>query len=197
MKVDSQPQTVAALVLDSDAEFVEALTGRMSSLGCQIESISDHGQLEEGLRLHHPACLVLSRDEPEADALAVVVSEETGAISMAIGGELIRELDSKSLRNALYKYLITDLLKEELGFEGVVISDWADIMNLVDVHRVAKDEKEAVRLAVNAGMDMCMEPYDESFAVKLVELVKEGIVPISRVDDAVGRILTLLSLIHI
>jgi DNA-binding response OmpR family regulator len=72
MKVDSQPQTVAALVLDSDAEFVEALTGRMSSLGCQIESISDHGQLEEGLRLHHPACLVLSRDEPEADALAVL-----------------------------------------------------------------------------------------------------------------------------
>ena len=89
------------------------------------------------------------------------------------------------------KYLITDLLKGELGFEGVVISDWADIMNLVEVHQVAKDEQEAVRLAVNAGIDMCMEPYDESFAVKLVELVKEGSVPASRVDDAVRRILTL------
>ena len=89
------------------------------------------------------------------------------------------------------KYLITDLLKGELGFEGVVISDWADIMNLVEVHRVAVDEKEAVRLAVNAGLDMCMEPYDESFAVKVVELVKEGAVPLARIDDAVRRILTL------
>lgn len=89
------------------------------------------------------------------------------------------------------KYLITDLLKGELGFEGVVISDWADVDNLVGVHRVAEDEKHAVQLAVNAGLDMVMEPYDASFATDLVELVKEGAVPMARIDDAVRRILTL------
>lgn len=86
-------------------------------------------------------------------------------------------------------YLITDILKGELGFEGFVISDWEDIMNLVSTHQVAKDEKEAVQIAVNAGLDMCMEPYDASFAAHLVELVNEGAVPLSRVDDAVRRIL--------
>ncbi|MCB0593826.1 MAG: glycoside hydrolase family 3 C-terminal domain-containing protein [Lewinellaceae bacterium] len=89
------------------------------------------------------------------------------------------------------KHLITDMLKEELGFAGVVISDWADIDNLVDVHRVAKDEKEAIKLSVNAGIDMVMEPYDESFAVLLAELVQEGQVPMARVDDAVRRILAI------
>ena len=86
-------------------------------------------------------------------------------------------------------YLLTDILKGELGFKGFTISDWEDVINLVKTHQVAKDEKEAVKIAVNAGMDMCMEPYDASFADYLVELVGEGEVPISRVDDAVRRIL--------
>ncbi len=87
------------------------------------------------------------------------------------------------------KYWITDVLKNEMGFEGFTISDWEDIANLVKTHRVAKDEKGAVMLAVNAGMDMCMEPYDASFADNLVELVKEGLIDSARVDDAVRRIL--------
>ncbi len=86
-------------------------------------------------------------------------------------------------------YLVTDILKGELGFEGFTISDWEDVMNLVKTHQVAKDEKEAVKISVNAGMDMCMEPYDASFAEYLIELVQEGEVPQSRVDDAVRRIL--------
>ncbi len=86
-------------------------------------------------------------------------------------------------------HLITEVLKGELGFKGLVISDWEDISKLVGMHNVAADRKEAVRLSVMAGMDMCMVPYDESFATDLVELVKEGKVPMSRIDDAVRRIL--------
>ncbi len=86
-------------------------------------------------------------------------------------------------------HLITDILKGELGFEGFTISDWEDVINLVKTHQVAKDEKEAVRISVNAGLDMCMEPYDASFSTYLVELVQEGAVAPSRVDDAVRRIL--------
>lgn len=86
-------------------------------------------------------------------------------------------------------HLLTEILKGELGFEGFTISDWEDVVNLVKTHQVAKDEKEAVKISVNAGMDMCMEPYDASFADYLIELVNEGEVPMSRVDDAVRRIL--------
>jgi beta-glucosidase len=85
--------------------------------------------------------------------------------------------------------LITKLLKEELNFKGFVISDWGDIDNLHSVHKVAKDEREAVKMSVMAGLDMCMEPYDASFAIHLIDLVNNGEVPMSRVDDAVRRIL--------
>ena len=85
--------------------------------------------------------------------------------------------------------LITNILKNELGFKGFVISDWDDISKLVSTHFVARDNKEAARMAVLAGMDMCMVPYDESFARDLLELVNEGSVPLSRIDDAVRRIL--------
>ncbi len=87
--------------------------------------------------------------------------------------------------------LITNILKGELGFKGVVITDWGDIDNLVSVHRVAQNEREAVKMSVLAGVDICMEPYDESFAVHLIDLVKTGEVPMSRIDDAVRRIINL------
>lgn len=85
--------------------------------------------------------------------------------------------------------LLTNLLKKELGFKGVVISDWGDIENLYLGHKIAKDEREAVKMSVLAGMDICMEPYDESFAITLIDLVKTGEVPMTRIDDAVRRIL--------
>ena len=86
-------------------------------------------------------------------------------------------------------YLITEILKGELGFEGFTISDWDDITNLISTHQVARDEREAVKISVNAGMDMCMEPYDASFSTHLVDLVRDGEVSQARVDDAVRRIL--------
>jgi beta-glucosidase len=87
------------------------------------------------------------------------------------------------------KYLITDVLKGELGLKGFVITDWGDIARLVENHFVAKDMREATKLAVLAGADMCMVPYDASFAMDVVDLVQSGEIPMSRIDDAVRRIL--------
>jgi beta-glucosidase len=86
--------------------------------------------------------------------------------------------------------LITGLLKEELGFEGFALTDWRDIVYLHTRHRIAPSYKDAVRIAINAGVDMSMVPYDFDFARYLVELVNEGEVPMERIDDAVRRILT-------
>ncbi|MEN8192234.1 MAG: glycoside hydrolase family 3 N-terminal domain-containing protein, partial [Bacteroidota bacterium] len=87
------------------------------------------------------------------------------------------------------KEILTDLLKEELGFEGFAVSDWEDIIKLHTQHKIASTQKEAVRIAVMAGIDMSMVPYDYSFYNLLIELVNEGSVPIERINDAVRRIL--------
>jgi beta-glucosidase len=86
-------------------------------------------------------------------------------------------------------YMITRVLKGELGLKGFVISDWSDISRLYQMHGVAANHREATKLAVMAGVDMCMGPYDASFASDLIDLVEAGEVPMSRVDDAVRRIL--------
>lgn len=87
------------------------------------------------------------------------------------------------------KHLITDILKKELGFKGVVVTDWKDIIYLYTRHKVAESNREAVRIAIMAGIDMSMVPEDFSFYTDLVDLVKKGEVPMSRIDDAVSRIL--------
>ena len=89
------------------------------------------------------------------------------------------------------KWLLTDVLRGELGFQGVIDSDWEDIKKLVTVHRTFATEKEATRAAVNAGIDMSMVPSDYSFSDLLTQLVNEKAVPMSRIDDAVRRILTM------
>jgi beta-glucosidase len=86
-------------------------------------------------------------------------------------------------------HILTDILRGELGFQGFVVSDWEDIKKLVTQWRVAADEKEATRMAVMAGIDMSMVPSDYSFADLLIALVKEGKVPLSRINEAVRRIL--------
>lgn len=85
--------------------------------------------------------------------------------------------------------LLTVWLKEQLGWDGMILTDWADIDNLYNRDKVAKDKKEAIRMAINAGIDMSMDPYSLQFCDILKELVEEGSVPMSRIDDAVRRIL--------
>jgi len=87
------------------------------------------------------------------------------------------------------KYLLTDVLKGEMKFDGFVVSDWEDIKKLVDPWKIAVDEKEATRMAIMAGIDMSMVPNSYSFSDRLIELVKERKIPMTRIDDAVRRIL--------
>ena len=85
--------------------------------------------------------------------------------------------------------ILTTLLRDELGFKGLVVTDWEDIIKLYRDHKVAKDMREAVKMAVMAGIDMSMTPNDYSFNVALIDLVKTGEIPESRLDESVRRIL--------
>ena len=87
------------------------------------------------------------------------------------------------------KDILTGWLKEETGWDGVLITDWADINNLYTREMVAKDKKDALRIAINAGIDMIMEPYSCDACGYLIELVNEGKIPMSRIDDACRRVL--------
>ena len=87
--------------------------------------------------------------------------------------------------------LLTQWLKEDLNWDGMIVTDWADIDNLWKREKVAKDKKEAIKIAINAGIDMSMDPYDVGFCKLLKELVDEGEVPMSRIDDATRRVLRL------
>ena len=98
------------------------------------------------------------------------------------------------------KELLTGWLKEELNWDGMIVTDWADINNLCLRDHIAETKKEAIQIAINAGIDMSMVPYEVNFCTYLKELVEEGKVSMARIDDAVSRVLRLkyrLSLIHI
>lgn len=92
--------------------------------------------------------------------------------------------------HASYEYL-TKWLKKDLNWDGMIVTDWADINNLFTRERVAKDKKDAIRIAINAGIDMSMDPYSVEFCILLKQLVNEGKVSQERIDDAVRRILRL------
>ncbi|MBQ7422419.1 MAG: glycoside hydrolase family 3 C-terminal domain-containing protein [Prevotella sp.] len=92
--------------------------------------------------------------------------------------------------HANYEYL-TQWLKEDLQWDGMIVTDWADILNLWNRDHIARNKKDAIRIAINAGIDMSMDPYSYDFCTLLKELVEEGQVPMSRIDDAVRRVLRL------
>ena len=111
---------------------------------------------------------------------------EAGALTMMINSASINGMPV----HASYEYL-TKWLKEDLNWDGMLVTDWADINNLYQREKVAKDKKDAIRIAINAGIDMSMDPYSTDFCDLLKELVEEGAVKMSRIDDAVRRILRL------
>lgn len=109
---------------------------------------------------------------------------QAGALTMMVNSASVNGVPL----HASYEYL-TKWLKEDLQWDGMLVTDWADINNLFTRERVAKDKKDAIRIAINAGIDMSMDPYSVDFCILLKELVSEGQVPMSRIDDAVRRIL--------
>ena len=110
----------------------------------------------------------------------------------ALAGTLTMMVNSASINgvpvHASYEYL-TKWLKEDLQWDGFLVTDWADINNLYTREKVAKDKKDAIRIAINAGIDMSMDPYSVEFCILLKELVNEGKVKMERINDAVRRIL--------
>ena len=110
----------------------------------------------------------------------------------ALAGTLTMMVNSASVNgvplHASYEYM-TKWLKEDLQWDGFLVTDWADINNLYSREKVAKDKKDAIRIAINAGIDMSMDPYSVEFCILLKELVNEGKVKMERIDDAVRRIL--------
>ncbi|MGI6242400.1 MAG: glycoside hydrolase family 3 N-terminal domain-containing protein [Prevotella sp.] len=109
---------------------------------------------------------------------------ESGALSIMVNSSSVNGVPMH-----INKHYLTDVLKGELGFDGVIVTDWNDINNLYTREMVAKDKKDAIVQAINAGIDMSMEPYDLEFCTILKEAVAEGKVPMSRIDDAVRRVL--------
>lgn len=111
---------------------------------------------------------------------------EAGALSVMVNSSSINGVPV----HASYEYL-TKWLKEDLNWDGMIVTDWSDINNLYTREKVAVDKKDAIRIAVNAGIDMSMDPYSVDFCIYLKELVEEGKVSMERIDDAVSRILRL------
>lgn len=111
---------------------------------------------------------------------------EAGALSIMVNSGSINGMPC----HANYQ-ILTEWLKEGLNWDGLVVTDWSDINYLYQREMVAKDKKEAIKMAINAGIDMSMDPYSVDFCVLLKELVNEGEVPMTRIDDAVRRVLRL------
>ena len=110
---------------------------------------------------------------------------ESGARTVMVNSALINGIPTH-----VNKHILTDIMKNELGFTGFIVSDWQDIENVYRRDHITKDIKGAIMLAINAGIDMSMIPYDyKEFCTDLIALVKEGKVSMSRIDDAVARIL--------
>lgn len=123
------------------------------------------------------------REKHFAPYLAAV---RAGALSVMVNSAVDNGMPFHANRELLTKWL-----KEDLNWDGLIVTDWADINNLCTRDHIAATKKEAIKIAINAGIDMSMVPYETSFCTYLKELVEEGEVPMSRIDDAVARVLRL------
>ena len=111
---------------------------------------------------------------------------EAGALTAMVNSASVNGVPTHANRK-----LLTGWVKEDLGWDGMFVTDWADIDNLYTRDHVAADKKEAIALGINAGIDMIMDPYDPECCTQLCEAVREGLIPMSRIDDAVRRVLRL------
>ncbi len=126
---------------------------------------------------------------PERELREYFLPSFTAAVQAGAKTVMVNSAEINGVPVHANKHILTDILKTELQFKGFVVSDWQDIEYLYTRHKVAKDNKEAVMMGINAGIDMSMVPYEFSFCDALISLVKEGKVSMARIDDAVRRIL--------
>ena len=177
--------------------YLNAEMGRMQTIGFQGENGKPIDQHHVAVSLKHylgygtpwtgkdrtPAYIAPSqlREKHFAPFLAAI---REGAASVMVNSASVNGMPVHANRE-----LLTVWLKEQTGWDGVLITDWADINNLYTREMVARDKKDALRIAINAGIDMIMEPYSVDACTLLKQLVEEGEVPMSRIDDAVTRIL--------
>ena len=129
---------------------------------------------------------VTERDMREKYFTPFMEAARAGALTVMVNSAINSGIPFHANRE-----LITGWLKEGLNWDGMVVTDWADINNLYTRDHIAANKKEAIKIAINAGIDMAMEPYQTDFCDLLIELVNEGEVPMSRIDDATRRILRL------
>lgn len=179
--------------------YVNAEMGKASVIGFQGEDPNHIGKYNVAACMKHymgygvpvsgkdrtPSSISRSdmREKHFAPYLAAV---RQGALSVMVNSGV----DNGMPFHANKEYL-THWLKEDLNWDGLVVTDWADINNLCTRDHIAATKKEAIKIAINAGIDMSMVPYEVSFCDYLKELVQEGEVPMSRIDDAVARVLRL------
>ena len=177
--------------------YLNAEMGRMQTLGFQGNDPKHIDQQHVAVSLKHylgygvpwsgkdrtPAYISPSdlREKHFAPFLAAI---REGAASIMVNSASVNGMPVHANHE-----LLTVWLKEQTEWDGVLITDWADINNLYTRERVAKDKKDALCIAINAGIDMIMEPYSVDACILLKELVEEGKIPMSRIDDAVSRIL--------
>ena len=177
--------------------YLNAEMGRMQTLGFQGNDPKHIDQQHVAVSLKHylgygvpwsgkdrtPAYISPSdlREKHFAPFLAAI---REGAASIMVNSASVNGMPVHANHE-----LLTVWLKEQTGWDGVLITDWADINNLYTRERVAKDKKDALCIAINAGIDMIMEPYSVDACILMKELVEEGKIPMSRIDDAVSRIL--------
>ena len=113
-------------------------------------------------------------------------SIQEGALTVMVNSASINNIPTHANHE-----LLTGWLKEGLNWDGMIVTDWADIDNLFSREHIAKDKKDALRLGINAGIDMVMDPYDPKAAEDLIELAQEGLIPMERINDAAARVIRL------
>lgn len=179
--------------------YVNKEMGRESVLGFQGEDPNHIGPHSVAASMKHymgygvpvsgkdrtPSSITI-QDMREKHFTPFLEAIKAGALSVMVNSAMNNGLPF----HANYE-LLTQWIKEDLNWDGMIVTDWADINNLYTRDKVAANKKEAIKLAINAGIDMSMDPYQWDFCTLLKELVEEGEVPMSRIDDATRRVLRL------
>ncbi len=178
-----------------ESVYLVSEMGREHILGHQENSISSDANVLACMKHYMGYSIPLNGQDrtpawiPERQLREMFLPPFTKAVDSGVLTVMINSAEINGIPVHSDYHILTEILKEELGFKGFVVSDWEDIKRLYDRDKVAETPEEAVRMAVMAGVDMSMVPHDFTFYNHLVKLVKEGKVPMARIDDAVTRIL--------